>query len=245
MEVIFFLIVVFGVVMLYQRSQKKKEDDLYAKVNIIEDETLKISSKMKQSIKKHDIKTVTELRQMGSEDLLELLSCSSDILNVFERRIENIDDGYARYEEFLQDTNVAASRAGFIWQDPKKVKKTIMDREMVKLTPLKERLDEQNRLAMVVFEEDLMGVGSALKAIPEKYRVSMILRKMCEYLSDGETDSWEGCIKIYKNDSYHDKVLEHYADFGRKLGRIEQNTALTAAFAGLTALNTGRIAAKL
>jgi len=110
---------------------------------------------------------------------------------------------------------------------------------------LQDRLDKQYLLAMSKFKSDTESAKNVLNAIPERYRASDILNMMCGYLSDGEVDNWEGCIKTFKEDVHRLQQNEHFNAIIDTLGRIERNTEITAYFAGVTAWNTTRISAKL
>ena len=79
-----------------------------------------------------------------------------------------------------------------------------------KVKHLEEPLYEQFEQAEYILRNDLLCYGSILKIIPEKYHFSDLLYMMHEYLVDGEVDSWEGCIKTFKDDFHKICESEHW-----------------------------------
>ena len=219
------------------KGVKIREKQALEAINIVIDDSLRINPQMKESLKQFSITNASELRAMNPQELIVLLACSSNALRVFEKRVERISDGYVAYENLMVNgappSMTPLSRSSHIKAKEKE------------LAPVKAQLDEQATQALATFDEDLKSEGSVLNVIPEKYRLSIILDMMCEYLSDGEVDSWEGCIKTFKEDAHRMREIEYFQDFADSLERIANNTKAIAFFSGITALNTGRIAAKL
>ena len=232
---ILFIIFMVGAVVAVLRWQKQKDKEVIDAVNEIEisdfkDELLQITPNMKQSLENFSVSNASELRGLNSGDLMNLLSCAADVITVFERRIEKISSGFEMFENNLDDIFSSA--------------KTRRIREE-RMMPHKKRLEEQLEQAMTIFDEDLLGVEGVLNVIPEQYRMSLILRTMSKYLSDGEAGSWEDCIRIFKDDIFKMQQNENFSAVINRLDRIEKNTKASAFFAGLTAYNTARISSKL
>jgi hypothetical protein len=238
-----------GLWLLVKHLQKKWElGDLLKDIGSIDISLMRISPQMKQSAGKFSVKNAAELRQLSPENLIDLLSCASSMLVVFEKQIGHISDAYAKYENLLT-ADVAESKIndGFLFKELKRkqrIKNEIASNEKM-FAPAKAQLDKQLEQAMIVFNEEFSSVESLLAVIPEKYRMSIILNKMCEYLSDGETDSWEGCVKIFKEDVHRLQQNENFQAVVNRLdcvvdhlGKIERNTGAIAFFSAITAFNT-------
>jgi len=235
-----FAIIIFWLTIFYffWKWLKNKNDigiEHEKELGTIIDESLYISPQIKESLKQFSIQNASELRAMNSQELIQLLSCCANALRVFEKRVERISEGYAHIEYLVigNAPSLPMNRAIHIKATTKR------------LEPHKLRLDEEASQVLATFDTDLKSEGSILNVIPEKYRLSIILDMMCEYLSDGEVDSWEGCIKSFKDDFQRIQEMEYFQKFADSLERVEKNTALIAFFSGITALNTGRIASKL
>jgi len=190
-----------------------------------EHELLQSIPQMKQSLTKSSVRNATELRKLEPAELMELLSCASSILAVFERRIARIDEGFQMYENNLNDV-FSSSKT-----------KQLREKEV---RPLKERLEKQCERAADVFEQNLLGAEGVLGVIPESYRMSIILDTMIQYLADGEVGSWEGCIKTFKDDVHKLNIEEGFNNLTNQLNRIERNTKVAVFFSGLAAWNSAR-----
>ena len=223
---------------IWNKGRETAKKSMIDEINIIESESLRITPQMKQSLEGFSIKNASQLRQMNSEELLELLSCAAKAINVFEARIQRIEMAYESYESYLNSfprPPLTAMIEDFTGRRDFDIDRK--NREQ-KLKPQKDKLNEQYAQAMIVFEEDLLSVESVLNVIPERYRMTTILNMMCEYLAEGEVDSWEGCIKTFKEDAYRVMSMENSQAILNGLNRIERNTAAAAFFAGLAAWNT-------
>jgi len=222
-------VVAFFGVMRFVTVKEGWENEAIEKINIIIDDTLRISPEMKESLKQFTITHASGLRSMNRDELENLLLCSSDALKVFERRVERISEGYAQYENIVDGIAPISTL-----KHSHNVRKTKKEQ----LAPVKARLDKQAEQVVATFDDDLKAEGSVLNIIPEKYRLSTILEMMCGYLSEGEADSWEGCIKTFKDDTYKMRMEGHLQNFSNSLKRIERNTSAIAFFSAVTALNT-------
>jgi len=208
----------------------------------LEKEGLQIGQHLIQPLEGFSIENASELRQMDADQLRQLLSCASAVLKKFEDRIGKIADVQDSIEAHVDKKKGPAvikamdSLFGATAKE-KGIRKSVQ--------PLQDRLDKQYLLAMSTFESDTKSVKNVLNAIPERYRMSAILDMMCGYLCEGEVDSWEGCIKTFKDDVHRLQQNENFNTVINTLGRIERNTEISAFFAGITAWNTTRIATKL
>ena len=211
----------------------KGEQGVSDEISIVEDESIRLSPHLKQSLNSFDVNNISELRQAKPEVLHKLLSYSAAALEVFERRISRISDAYVKLDNFTYGTN-----PGLI--------DTMFQSANKKLTqPMRDRLDTQLEHALSAFDEDFNSVESVLRVIPNKYAHSSILFTMSEYISDGEVDSWEGCIKSFKDDSKHSQMMTKLDTQIAIAQNIERYTASMAKdmkaikfFTGLTAWNT-------
>ena len=230
------MIVILGCLLFSELVDKKKiqqskklENNPYNKfskeINIIEDDSWKINSETKLTVEKFSIKNTTDLHKLDAGDLLTLLSCSVEILEVFEKRIERIDSGFSKYENALMFYGLDLTRFG------KKNISKLSKMQSELFSPVKERLDNQYNQLMTAFNEDLH--GGVLDFIPENYRRSKILYRMCEYLVNGESDSWQGCTDAFRRDTFQVDMQKEYEVQSKKLDRIDKNTAAAVFFSGL------------
>jgi hypothetical protein len=215
------------------KGREKVAKENLESLKIIIDDSFQISPQIKHSLTQFSASNVSELRNMNAQDLCNLLSCCSNALKVFEHRVKRISEGYVKYEDLtvgqapISLTPITrGNREDFIKKKEKE------------LAPEKAQLDEQAKLVIDIFDEDLRAEGSVLNIIPEKYRLSVILDMMCDYLSTGEVDSWEGCIKTFKEDAHRMQQMAYYQNFSESLGRIEKNTSRIAFYSAVTAFNT-------
>jgi len=108
------------------------------------------------------------------------------------------------------------------------------------LIKLHERGYRQINEAMHDFDNELNNIDdvllSIIQSIPEKYRISIILYKFCEYLSDGEVDSWPKCIARFKDDEHRMKQEQNLDEIINNLQAIKANTRAAAMFAGWNTL---------
>jgi len=211
----------------YLKKYIQRRQNIDSAVDHIEDDSLHVSPDMKQSLCRFSVENAAQLRQMNADELVDLLSCSVKILTIFERRIEKISFAYEQIDSHIDSLPKGIFSAGATQRTYES-----------NYAPYKERLNKQIEQTMRVFDEDLLSVGSVLRAIPERYRMSLILHKMCEYLTEGEVDSWEGCIKTFKEDIHRIRQNQHFMNFQTSLDRIDRNTSAAALFAGIAARNT-------
>jgi len=205
------------------------------------DDPLIISPQMKESLTEFSVEHAFELRSMQPPELIKLLSCCANALRIFEKRVEQISQGYEHYEKAVDgrpsivkeiESNASPLAKKIYGPNPQ----AEMNRK--RLAPIKEDLDEQAEQVIILLDELLNAKGNALNVIPEKYRLSIILDMMCGYLSDGEVDSWEGCIKTFKEDTHRMLEMAYFQDFSQSLERIGNNTSRIAFFSAVTAANT-------
>ncbi|MCL2433329.1 MAG: hypothetical protein FWD16_02270 [Clostridia bacterium] len=205
----------------------------------VEENPLQITPSMQQALEKHAVLNVSELRQMNSGELSEFLSFSADVISMFEERLGLIADLYGEVDELQEEARpkgVSAALSGVNFNPNYKS-------PVERLNITKRRLETQYEQAILALSKP--GVENVLGVIPEKYRMSLILNQFCEYLSDGEADSWEGCIKVFKEDVFR---LQQREDFQEIIANLETisantpniaiNTRMAAFFAGITAWNT-------
>ena len=235
--------VIFIAGMIYFHFQRKT---VIAKgVEDLEKEMMQVSQHLIQPLKQFSIDSASELRQMDAGQLMQLLSCASNVLKVFENRIgkiANVQDSIEVHVEKEKGPKIIKAMDSLAPFGGAAAKEKGIRRG---IQPLQDRLDKQYSLAMSKFESDTQSVKGVLNAIPERYRMSVILDMMCGYLSDGEVDSWEGCIKTFKEDVHRLQQNENFNSIIDTLGRIERNTEISAYFAGIAAWNTSRVAAML
>ncbi|MDR1699972.1 MAG: hypothetical protein LBR68_02165 [Lachnoclostridium sp.] len=101
-------------------------------------------------------------------------------------------------------------------------------------------LIEKNKQSMYEFEKELSNSENIIAMIPDKYRMSIILYKFCEYLADGEASTWERCIEVFKEDVHRSNMEESMNQVINNLDAIESNTRATMLFAGISAWNSFR-----
>ena len=221
------------------RSMERGKKNVQERIGNIESEQFQITPQMKNSLSQFPVENAASLRSLDSKTLYAFLSCSAQMLEVFENRIAQITEVYGDYHDYLR---VFLSQAEI---DAGRELELTGGKTRQNIEEIKGRLESQYEQAMVVFDRDFMNVGSVLSAIPERYRMSIILNTMCGYITDGEVDSWEGCVKTFKEDAHRMQQNEHFnAVINRldtmndKLSKIQKNTASIAFFSGITAWNT-------
>jgi len=208
----------------------------------LENNPIQVTPAMKETLAKYSVRTTSELRQMNSGELCDLLYFSAYIIGMFEERIEILS---ALFSEVAEMAEVAKPKGIVRLLGMHKVDFTggsyIGPHE--RLTALKPRIAKQYDQVMSAFDE--VSMESVLSIIPEKYRMSLILTQFCEYLSDGEVDSWEGCIKTFKTDvdrmqqqEKFQAIINNLQVISANTANIARNTRMTAFFAGVTAWNT-------
>jgi len=238
----FIIVIIIFPIIWYVQAKVKKAGEAEAEeaVKIIIDDSLFISPYVKESLNGFSIEHASQLRTMQPQELAELLSCCSKALKIFEKRVEQISNAYEQYEIAIDNRPAMVKR---IENNASPLAKKIyghnvsaeMNRK--RLAPMKAKLDSQVEQVIAIFDKDLKAEGSVLNIIPEKYRLSSILDMMCGYLSDGEVDSWEGCIRTYKEDSHKMRMEEYSQAFIESLNRIERNTSKIAFYSAVTAFN--------
>ena len=223
------------------------KDKAHAIIDTAETTSLRLSPQLKSELASFGLSSAQQFRQLDVDRLQDLLRCCSKALKVFENQLKIIVDGYDEIERYADKWK---DKSGDLFAA---FNNMIGDRVAKKKTSAEvERLNIQTERTLEALNEELMSVESVLGVIPPKYRMSIILDQMCEYLEDGEVDSWEGCIKTFKDDShkmrenaYFNSMLDMQANLVQLTTSIEQNsaatarnTALTAFFSGITAWNT-------
>ena len=234
-------IIFFIGVAIYFYSKKKQgdqiKDDLESSIAIIENEPLRIAPRLKQSLNEFSVQNARQLRQMEAEELQNMLSLSAQVLKVFEDQIALISEGYEKIEAYVETGTTPLNKVNPLGSLTEKVpilseahNKPTHKEEVFRsrMNPLKEKLDTQTARAAIAMQEEMDSVGAALNIIPEKYRMSLILEQFCSYLADGECDSWEGCVKAFKDDVRHMQTQESFQAVIGRLDLIERNTAATA-----------------
>ena len=224
-----------AIVLVFISIRRKGAETAIKDATLIMAEPLQISSSTKKSLEKFSIRDTSELRQMNSGQLQEFLSLSANVIGLFEERIEKLSYACDAIKEYLGGNDNSIAR------DTKKVQE---GKGILLNKDYKAKLSEKNKIeqAMSICDEQLLSMESALIIIPEKYRMSLILYQFCEYLADGEVDSWEGCIKTFKEDVFRmqqnenfQNVINHLEVIERNTANIAKNTKTTAFFAGITA----------
>ena len=223
------------------------KDKAHAIIDAAEATSLRLSPQLKNELASFGLSSAQQFRQLDVDRLQDLLRCCSKALKVFENQLKIIVDGYDEIERYADKWK---DKSGDLFAA---FNNMIGDRVAKKKTGAEvERLNIQTERTLEALNEELASVESVLGVIPPKYRMSIILDQMCEYLEDGEVDSWEGCIKTFKDDShkmrenaYFNSMLDMQANLVQLTASIEQNTAatarntaLTAFFSGITAWNT-------
>jgi hypothetical protein len=236
---IFFPFVLAAFIYAYHssiRNRTNERDKWIDSVSIVEDHSTQIKPEMKLAIKSFSIENANELRGLDAGSLLKLLSCASAVLRCIENRITLISTTYNEYHYVLErppNPRTTILDAPFIKRNRRELKE---HEDMLK--PVKERLDNQAERMSQEIEQEFLGAGSVLSIIPEKYRMSIILDKMCEYLQDGRVATWGDCIEKFIYDVNWLQQHENFQTMIGQLERIEHNTAMTKYFAGITAWNT-------
>jgi hypothetical protein len=225
----------FGIIIYLSMKHERRKKEKIAKINIVLDDSLQISPQIKSSLKQFSIKNAYELRAMNPQELINLLSCSAKALEVFERRIERISDGYEQYEDLIMGSEIPLDLVNLV--DSKSADRAIANNEKLH-APLKEKLDEQAQKAVAIFDVDLRAEGSVLNAIPEEYRHSFILNMMCGYLKSGEVDNWADCIKTFKTDAHRMQEMEAWQGFQGSIDRIEKRIGRIEFYSAMTMINT-------
>ena len=225
------------------QAHTKEEKGFSEEIVQLKDTPLQVPAHMKQSLTRFSVHDASDLRRLGTTELKDLLSCSARVLEVFENRLEQIADMYDRVDSHIGN---AANAIGGDW-----MKFTPLSAMQAKKTAerktkhVKDELEVQTRHVMSAMDNELANVESVLGVIPDKYRSSIILDMMCGYIADGEVDSWEGCIRAFKEDAYRMQQNQQFNSMLSCLERIDENTATAAFFSKLTAWNTGIIASRL
>jgi len=190
------VIVIIVVITIIQRMKEKEAEK---EIERIVSEALIVTPQMKESLLQFPLENTLELRSMQPQELINLLSCCTNALAVFEKHEELISDGYCLYDKLIGN-HYEPSFVKFM--DSIFGSKGKEAHKKKKYASLKEKLDIHKDEVLATFEKDLMMEGSVLHIIPEKYRLSIILNMMSGYLSDGEVETWEGCIKSFKDDEH-------------------------------------------
>jgi len=233
--ILFIAIIVWGV--NYTKTNKRPTvNDVENLISFIETEPLRINSDIKQYLESFSSQNSFDFNQFSAKELINLLSISAETILIFEKNIEQISNSYEQfYNRYPFFDDMLANPQIF---------KRINNRNPM-IVDMKRRIDNQYIHSMNVFNEDLLSVNSVLSVIPEKYRMSIILYRFCEYLSEGEADSWKDCIRIFKEDVFRLQQNEKFDTMIKQLGRIEENTATikrntaaTAFFSGISAWNS-------
>ena len=233
----------------FQRQNENVRGEVDDVVKAVEREPLRIPPQIKQKLSSfQDVQSAQQFREMSVERLQDMLAVSSVALKVFEDQFERIADGYERIEKHLEEARQQMQQSGGIILNA--LVKQPSGRGMYEAEG--KRLDAQADRALTAMEEELTSVESVLSVIPAKYRMSAILEQMYSYLDDGECDSWESCVKTFKEDVHRMQQNANFAAVISRLDLIEQHAAATARntkvmafFSGISAWNTGVIASRL
>ena len=223
------------------------KDKAHEIINAAESGSLRISPQLKSELESFGLSSAQQFRQLDVDRLQDMLRCSSKALKVFESQLKLIMDGYDEIENYSDKWRDKSGDLLSVFNN------MIADKVVKNKTGAElERLNAQTERTFAALDEELASVESILGVIPPKYRMSIILEQMCGYIEDGEVDSWEGCVKTFKDDSH--KMIQR-ADFNNLLNMVDnltqltesierntaataKNTAITAFFSGVTAWNT-------
>ena len=212
-----------GIPMVGVMMEARKSKIIEKKIENISSEQFSVTPQMNESLKRFAVQNTFELRSMLPHELIPLLSCCASALVVYENHIERILEGYSLYQGLISHQPVPYP-SFFNSQkiDPATGLAKILPAKVKKYASLKAKLDARATNVDNTFENDLLADGSVLCIIPVKYRISIILNMMCEYLSDGEVESWEGCIKAYKDNEHRLRQREDLQSLFNTLERIER-----------------------
>ncbi|MCL2579985.1 MAG: hypothetical protein FWE32_08150 [Oscillospiraceae bacterium] len=175
-----------------------------------------------QILKGNEIKNAIGLRELPASDLYTLLKAAATVMGQFENQIEDLSEILFAQGEYVE---AMAQRSGGLLSDLATYggsARKNAEKKSSHITPQVVAVCDQT------YEYFGAKVFPHLGFIPEKFRRAADLFAFCEYIEDGEVDSWESCVKTIKADKKHEEVMTKYEGFDAKLAMIERNTSATA-----------------
>jgi len=204
------------------------------------------------------IRSATDLKNLNEEDLRSVLMSAIRILDPLERHIADIVTDFTRTERISKNSlrYFGFALLGLCCIMPLLIIGGVEDvgARIIQIFQYvggsvililgihsffkKRSLKKQKVIALEALEVELQNAESVVNLIPEKYRMSIILNKMCEYLSDGEADSWPECVRIFKDDVHRLRQEQKFTEIIDNLQSIKVSSRATAIFSGIIAWRT-------
>ena len=238
--IIFSVIISIGFIFFAVRYGKMRQAPLKDMADgllpVLENDAIQLAPSLKNSLigYSQSIHDISHIQNMSANELKQLLSTVSAAVKVFENRINAIYQTLGQLDDH-------AAVVGLKIQDF--LTNSDSDRKYG-YSSLYKRLIQEIYRTDEVFANHLNDI-KILDIIPDMYRSSIILDKMCGYLSTGEEDNWRGCIKTVKDDMHKmriegklDEQIRIAEEMNDKLAKIESHTRAIRHYTAIVAWNT-------